>query len=221
MGGAIGEVLGSAVGVAISPVPIIALILMLFSRAAVRNSVAFLVGWLLGLTGISVGVLVIGLEGGGGGEAGGAGVVKILVGVVFLVLAVKQWRGRPAEGAEPQLPPWMATIGELSASAAFGLGLLLTVANPKNLGLAIVAATKIGAADLTPAEELLTVLVFVLLASVSVIAPVGARFVARDRTDRALDTAKTWLVGHRASVMTVLLLVLGASVLGDGIAAIT
>jgi hypothetical protein len=220
MGGAIGEVLGSAVGIAISPVPIVALILMLFSHAAVRNSVAFLAGWSLGLTGIAVGVLVIRPEGGGGDDTGAGGVVKIVVGGLFLVLAAQQWRSRPAEGAESQLPPWMATIDRLSVPMAFGLGLLLTMANPKNLGLAIVAATKIGAAGLTTGEELFTVLVFVLLASASVIAPVTARLVARDRTDRALDTAKTWLVGHRAPVMTVLFLVLGAWVLGDGIAAV-
>jgi len=44
MGAAVGGILGGAVGVAISPVPIIAVILMLFSRSAVRNSLAFVAG---------------------------------------------------------------------------------------------------------------------------------------------------------------------------------
>ena len=38
MGEAIGAILGEAVGVAISPVPIIAVILMLFSKSATANS---------------------------------------------------------------------------------------------------------------------------------------------------------------------------------------
>jgi hypothetical protein len=56
MGGAIGDILPLAIGVAISPVPIIAVILMLFSKKAKGNSLAFLVGWVLGLA--IVGVIV-------------------------------------------------------------------------------------------------------------------------------------------------------------------
>ncbi len=47
MGQAIGAILGQAVGVAISPVPIIAVILMLFSKGSKANSISFLVGWIV------------------------------------------------------------------------------------------------------------------------------------------------------------------------------
>ena len=49
MGSVIGQILGFAVGVAISPVPVIAVILMLFSKSAATNSVSFAAGWILGL----------------------------------------------------------------------------------------------------------------------------------------------------------------------------
>jgi len=51
MGAAIGAILASAVGVAIGPVPIIAVILMLFLGAATSNSLSFLLGWITGLLG--------------------------------------------------------------------------------------------------------------------------------------------------------------------------
>ena len=60
MGAAIGAILAAAVGVAISPVPIIAVILMLFSGAATRNSLSFLVGWIIGLLG--AGLIVLGMD---------------------------------------------------------------------------------------------------------------------------------------------------------------
>ncbi|MFF0387664.1 GAP family protein [Kitasatospora sp. NPDC004615] len=41
----IGELLPLAVGVAISPIPIIAVVLMLLSRQATRTSPGFLAGW--------------------------------------------------------------------------------------------------------------------------------------------------------------------------------
>ncbi|MGA9276574.1 GAP family protein, partial [Ilumatobacter sp.] len=139
MGAAIGQILGSAVGVAISPVPIIAVILMLFSRAAGRNSVSFLVGWIAGLVLASAIVLSIGLDS-SGDPSDTSGVIKVLIGVLFLVLGVKQWTSRPRDGAEPEMPAWMASIDDLAAPKAFGLGLLLSGVNPKNLGLTIAAS---------------------------------------------------------------------------------
>jgi hypothetical protein len=49
MNGVIGEILPLALGVAISPVPIIAAILMLLSPKAKGTSVGFLGGWVLGI----------------------------------------------------------------------------------------------------------------------------------------------------------------------------
>src|SRR5256885_3321024 len=50
MGNALGTILPQAIGVAISPVPIIAVILMLISQRARSNGSAFLLGWVLALT---------------------------------------------------------------------------------------------------------------------------------------------------------------------------
>ena len=53
MESALGSILPQAIGVAISPVPIIAVILMLFSKRARSNGIAFLVGWVLALVVVS------------------------------------------------------------------------------------------------------------------------------------------------------------------------
>ena len=47
----IGEILPLAVGIAISPIPIIAAILMLLSPRAKGTSVGFMIGWLAGIVG--------------------------------------------------------------------------------------------------------------------------------------------------------------------------
>ena len=49
MGQGISEVLPFAIGIAISPIPIIAIILILFSNRATANGLAFLFGWVAGL----------------------------------------------------------------------------------------------------------------------------------------------------------------------------
>lgn len=216
MGAAIGQILPTAIGIAISPVPIIALILMLFSRAAARNSLAFLAGWLVGLSGVTAVVLTSGVAS-SSGSSDGTGTGKVLIGLLFLFLAVKQWRGRPKAGEEPEMPAWMEKIDDMSAPLALGIGLLLTVANPKNLALAIAGAATIGAANLSTSDEVVTAIVFVVLASITIIVPVVGYLAAKQRAIPMLEELKSWLAVNNAAVMAVLFLVLGAKVLGDGI----
>ena len=52
MGTAIGQILPLAVGVALSPVPIIAVALMLMSQRARLNGPLFVIGWLCARTAI-------------------------------------------------------------------------------------------------------------------------------------------------------------------------
>jgi hypothetical protein len=59
VGNAIGQVLPLAVGVALSPIPIIAVVLMLMSERARLNGPVFVLGWLVGLALIGVIVLAI------------------------------------------------------------------------------------------------------------------------------------------------------------------
>lgn len=218
MGTAIGAILASAVGVAISPVPIIAVILMLFSGAATRNSVSFLAGWVIGLLGAGLIVLGIGFAESDDGPTTVSGVIKILIGVVFVALGVKQWGSRPGPGEHAQMPGWMESIDDFTMGKSFGIGLLLAAVNPKNLGLTIAAASTISAAGLSSGEEIIVLVVFVVLASLTVALPVIANLIAGEKAAPALETMKEWLIANNATVMAVLFVVLGAKVLGDGIA---
>ena len=220
MGAAIGQILGLAVGVAISPVPIIATILMLFSNRAKSNSVAFLLGWIVGLVAVATIVLLIGFEG-SDGSSDVAGWVKVVIGVVFLLLAVKQWRNRPHDGEQPPMPAWMASIDDFTAVKSFGLAALLSGVNPKNLALRIAAGSSVGAAGLTGTEEAVVVIVYVLIASCTLMVPVVGYLIAGDRMRPTLDSMKAWLLVNNGVVMAVLFAVLGAKVLGDGISILT
>jgi tellurite resistance protein TehA-like permease len=129
MGAAIGQILGLAVGVAISPVPIIAVILMLFSKKATVNSVSFLLGWVLGLLGAGLIVLALGLTASDGGPSTTSGWIKVALGALFLVLAVKQWKSRPKKGEQAATPAWMSAIDDFTAVKSFGIAVLLSAVN--------------------------------------------------------------------------------------------
>ena len=80
--------------------------------------------------------------------------------------------------------------------------------------------TKVGAAGLSTAEEVGTLAVFVLLASLTVAAPVVMNLVLGSKATPTLNSMKEWLAANNNVVMTVLFVVLGAKVLGDGIAVV-
>ena len=224
MGSAIGNILPYAVGVALSPVPIIAVILMLFSSRARTVAPALLIGWMAGLA--IVGAIVLALAGGLDSASkrttstAGA-IVQLLLGLLLLFLAYRQWRGRPRSGEEARMPRWMTSLDQLTPLKALGLGALLSAVNPKNLPLTIGAAVSIATANLSAAQTIVVLVVYIFLASVSIGGPVIFYLIAGQRATRTLDTWKTWLSANNAAVMAVLTLVFGAILLGKGIGGLT
>ncbi len=223
MGGAIGEVLPLAIGVAISPVPITAVILMLFSRRAGQNSLVFLLGWVLGLTAVGAIVLIFGSASSSddGGSSNASGIVRLAIGALFVLLAARHWRNRPRRGEEAKTPKWMDAIDRFSAIKSFAIALLLSAVNPKNLGLTIAASSTIAAASLSSGQEIAVLAIFLLIASATVAGPVIYYALARERAQRGLDSLKGWLIDNNNTVMAVLLLVIGAKLVGDGIGILT
>jgi len=217
---AIGELLPSAVGVALSPVPIVAVILMLATPRARVTGTAFAVGWIVGLSVVSVVVLLVagGADQSDSGASDAVNVFKVVIGLLFFALAAKQWRGRPAPGEDPPLPAWMSTIDTFTAGKSFALGALLSGLNPKNLALTAAAAASIAQADLSGGQDVAAVAVFVVLGSLSVVGPVVYARVAGEKAARRLGLIKQFLVDNTAVIMMVVFAVLGAKILGNGYA---
>jgi len=126
----ISAVLTYAVGVAISTVPIIAVILVLFSTRARVNGPMFLAGWVVAIGVVSAVAYFLADAGDAATDEAASDTVswgQLAVGVFFLLVAAKQWRSRPAPGVQPEMPKWMAGIDTFSPGKAFTLGLLLAV----------------------------------------------------------------------------------------------
>ncbi len=221
MGTVIGDFLPVALGVAISPVPIIAVILMLLAPRAKAASVAFMVGWVLGIAAVVTAVTLLAQpvgEADDGGPSTFSSVLKLILGAAAVLLAVRQWRSRPKPGEEPTLPSWMAAIDSVTAGKAFGLGVVLAAVNPKNLVLCVTGGVIIAGAALSGGETVVAVVVFVLIGSASVMVPVLGYLVARARMQGPLDELRVWLTANNATVMSVLLLVIGVAIFGKGLA---
>ncbi len=223
MGKAIGSSLPLAIGIAVSPIPIIAVVLMLTSRRARVNGPAFVVGWLAGL-GI-VGAITLSLVGpSGASKSGGASWlswVEVVLGILLLLVAVRQFRGRPRACDEPPMPKWMATVDKTTPVAALGLGAVLSAANPKNLVLAIGGAAAIARTGIPGFRQVIVYAVFALIGTLSVGILLGMYFTMGGRSEKLLLRLKDWMTRHNASITIVLCLIIAAKLFGDAIGALT
>lgn len=224
MGQAIGGILPLAAGVAIGVMPVVALILMLITPRARSNGLAFLAGWLLGLIAVGGIVLVVanaaGVSG-SGGPSTAAYAIKLALGVLFLLLAVKQWRSRPAPGTEAPAPKWMSALDTFGPGKSLGLGAALSGVNPKNLVLTVAAAGSIAQSGLPGGQQAAVLAVFIVLGTVTVAAPLVIYFSMGKRAAGILSDWKTWLGGNNATIMFVLFLVFGTLLIGQGIAGLS
>ena len=221
MGEAIGQVLSFAVGVALSPVPIIAVVLMLGTPRARSNGPAFILGWLVGLAGVGTIVLLIS-SGADASEEGGpatwVSMLKLALGVLLLAVAARQWKGRPRGDADVPLPTWMEAIDRFTPARAMAMALALSAINPKNLVLTVGAAAAIAQTGASTGGQAVALAVFVVIATVGPGIPVAVYFLMGERATHILDSLKTWMGRHNAAIMAVICLVIGAKLIGDGIA---
>ncbi|MFE5393588.1 GAP family protein [Streptomyces sp. NPDC056568] len=220
MGDAIGSMLTSAVGIAISPLPLIAVILMLATPRGRANGIAFTAGWTVSLAAL---VTVVVLAGSGArathdnGPASWTLWLKLALGVLFLLMGTKQFKDRPREGHQVKPPSWMQAIDSFTPPKSAGLAAALAVANPKNLVLAVGGAVSIASSTASTGGKAVAAALMIVIASLCTVLPLGVYLLGGERSARVLGEWKAWMAAHNAAIMTTVLIVLGVKYVGDAI----
>jgi threonine/homoserine/homoserine lactone efflux protein len=224
MGHVLGDVLGFAAAVAVSPLPIIAVILILATPRGRLNGLLFTAGWILGLA--VLGAIMLGIASPSGASAHNhpatwVGALKLALGLFLVLFGARQWRRRPKDPSQAQLPKWMGAIDRLTPVKIFALGLALAALNVKNAPLTIAAGATIGSAGLPVGQQIASLAIFVLIATLGLLAPLAVFLLGGERAKTTLGNWKEWAAQHNVAVMAVLFFVLGLKLLGDGISIIT
>ena len=223
IGQAIGEVLALGVGVALSPLAIVALVVMLVARGGGRPAGAFVVCWTLSLASIST--LVLLLADGADASAKGApatwvSVVKIVVGLLLVVFAARQWRGRESRAAKTEQPGWMRKLDTVTVAKAAGLAVVFVI-KPKNLLLTIGAGVAVAQVGASAAGQVVAVGVFVALGTAGLGIPLSIHVLMPGRGRELLLALRDWMVRENATIIAVLSLVIAAKLLGDALVSVT
>lgn len=202
------------IGLAITlePFPVTAFILILSAEKGTRKGLAFILGWLACLVAVVAAAVLV-----TGGKAPSANTppstaalaVKLALGVLLVLLALRQWRrmGRPRKP-----PAWMARLDRLSLWAAAGLAAFL---QPWTLVAA--GAATVTQARLSSVADYLTLLLFCVLATSSFLYLELYAAFAPDAASARLRRLRAWLDSHRDQVIIVISLLLGFWLAGKSI----
>lgn len=215
LGSELAELIPLALVITLSPLTIIPGILMLHTPSPRPTSIAFLVGWVLGIGGLTAGfVLVSNALGGLNKQPTWAPYVRIVIGVLLIAFGLYRWFTRKRS---EHTPGWLTSMTGIGPARAFVTALVLVVVNPKVLLMCAAAGLAIGSAGLGTTGAWTADAVFTAVAASSVALPVLAYLVAGERLDEPLNKLKIWMEAQHATLVAAILVVIGIMVLYKGI----
>lgn len=216
-----GEMIALAFGVAFSPIPIAALILVLSTPGGVRNGFAYLVGWALGLLFLVSFVTFLAIEAdptvAERRRLVGAW-INLGFGIFLLLMSVRSWRKRAATEEVQETPRWMQRLDQFGLFSSLVLGMLLGVANLKNVPLSVQASLLVAREVESFGERGFLVTVFLVLSSLGVALPVLITLFGGEKPERILQQWKQWLSRHNTLILTILFALIGSWLIAKAIA---
>jgi hypothetical protein len=111
----------------------------------------------------------------------------------------------------------MGALDHFTPVRAAGLGAVLAAVNPKNLLLSVAGAAAIAQTGIDADEQVTAYAVFMVVASLGVALPLAAALIMGERSREPLGHLKDWLAANNATIMAVLLVVIGSKLIGDAI----
>lgn len=205
-----------AVAIALTPFAIISAVVLLLTPRPRATAGAFLAGWALGVAmATGVAVAVADLVDAYAAWPRWVPWAKLVLGVALAGVGIARWRSRRQARATPV---WLQGVSSTIPRHAFGLGLLVSVANPKVLALAFAGGITLAAASDTLPPALLAALVFTAVSSLGVALPWLSFLVSGGRAVRVLAHMRTWLEANAAALVAVIFIVLGVALAAGGVA---
>jgi hypothetical protein len=220
MGNAIGQFLSHAVGVAISPLALIAVILILGAPRGRANAVAFALGWLVAVAAVFGIILIIGADAGAhrntGQPATWVSWFRLILGILLGLMTVRQLR-MVSKAEEGLLPKRFRNVEQFTTGNSLALGVVLAVANPKNVMQIATGAVTVASNVTHHGKQVGSAAIFLAIASAGVLVPLLIAIIGHASAPATLERWKQWTIRNHYGIMAVLFALLAAKSLGDGI----
>jgi hypothetical protein len=190
-----------ALAIAVNPVPIIASVTLLSTPHGKRNALYFIATVVILMLAIGSAVIfVVGQSSSSSTSTGGAAVTTAF-GLIFLAVAVQQWRTKPVEGKDPG---WMKALDRAGLVAGVVLGVSLT-----NYALLTSGMQKIVTSGLSSSVQTSALVFFTLIATSTIILPLVIYLVRPVWAKRVLGRFRDWLMKHNRVILIVVFGLMG------------
>lgn len=144
------------------------------------------------------------------------GVLELVLGAALVALGVRAWLHRRRSSGGLPLPAWAATaIDTVRGVRAFGLGVIIEF-RPKSVLLAGVVGLHVHAASRDPGP-VAVIVVYVAIATSSITLPVLLAAISPERMEPRLAAASRTLASEGPLISAIVLLMVGAVVIGSGL----
>ena len=203
------------VAVAIDPLPLTAFFVVLPSKGGVRKGAAFVFGWLVSLAiVVTITVLATGNSPPKPSTVPSlaALAVKIALGTVLVVIAVRHIRARSRPKPPKKPPKWQEHVDNMSPWFAMGLAPTLQPWVLISAGAATVVEAK-----LSSWESFLALFLYCVLASASYLFLEIYTAVRPARSQALMGGVRTWVDNHSDQVIIVGSLLIGFWLIGDSL----
>jgi hypothetical protein len=210
-----GVLVGLGVAMALQPLPVLAIVILLSVERGVRKAWAFFLGEFVVMFGI--GAAAVAVQFGTSRESAStpASIVTLVAGAVLLVLGA--WLiVRAGRGAELKEPSWLARLDRMEPWPAFVLGLFLPT-----YVIAVAAGAHIAGVHPGTSTAVAGMLLFLAVGTSTAYVPIVLAQVVPERSGPARARLRNWLVHDWRQVGAVLLLVVGAFLVGKGAVALS
>jgi hypothetical protein len=216
------DMLPYALGIAVSPVPMITVILTLFSQKPRLNGASFLLGWAMGIALPAIAVMMLAINKGiesDGPPSQLTSVLRIFGGVILMGIAIRNWTQRHKPDKESSKPMLLRLVDAITPWKAWVIGFLFAdVTNPKNMALTIAGCIEITSSRVSLFETSFLLIMFVLVASVGVASPVMLYLLGGEASRSTIGAWKQWLMLHKKTIMALLFIIFGLSITLRGVA---
>jgi threonine/homoserine/homoserine lactone efflux protein len=214
------EWLVPALGLALSPLPVLAMLLILAGRRATRMGSWFWLAWLLGVAVPTVTFVVLAESAAAFEEDSRAiAAAEIAVGILLLLFAARLLAARRRERRDG-VPPWLRALDRAGAARVAGIAIVLSALNPKNLALMLAAAVSLAQTSNRYSELSVATLGFVLVAISPVTVLLLGSILRSGRFDRTLVRLRAAVARRDRAIAIVLGVLIGAYFVVDGVRAL-
>lgn len=215
---ALKDSLPMALGLALSPGPVVATIIILMTPKAKSNSTSLLLGWFLGIYFVGALILILpGLETNKGQPTALSGVIRFILGLSLLILAFRLWLKRPKADDEISTPKLFLSIDKFGVGKSLLTGLFFSVANVKSFAFIASGAARIDNAIYSDKGIYMALLIFSLIGSLTIIIPIIIYFIAGNKIELTFQKWKKWLIKNNKVLLMVIIILISIIIINKGI----